>query len=66
MMEAMTVILRRGRFTVADIAMAATLKLLKPDARQRFAAIDRYYARCVARPAYEKAMADHLAMYPAA
>lgn len=52
------------RFTVADILMVSQLKLLeKSGIVARFAALAAYYARCVARPAYQRALADHMNLY---
>ena len=52
------------RFTAADVLMAHTLRLLKGTefltARPVLAS---YLARCEARPAYQKALADHLASF---
>ncbi|WP_068077260.1 glutathione S-transferase family protein [Novosphingobium lentum] len=53
-----------GEFTVADIAMATVLRVahrtaLVPD-RPRLAA---YLARCEARPAFQRALADQLAEF---
>lgn len=57
-----------GRFTAADILMATVLRLLDGSGLvERFAALDAYKARCMARPAFGKALADHVALYaPAA
>ena len=53
-----------GRFTVADILMVSQLKLLeKSGLVARFPALTAYQARCIARPAYQRALADHLALY---
>lgn len=51
------------RFTVADIVMASTLKLLDDGMLARFAPLAAYYRRCTARPAYVKALADQVALY---
>lgn len=51
------------RFTVADIAMAATLKVLDDAMLHAHPALAAYYARCIARPAYVKALADQMALY---
>ena len=52
------------RFTVADILMVSQLKLLeKSGIVARFPALTAYHARCVARPAYQRALADHLTLY---
>lgn len=53
-----------GRFTVADILMATVLRLLdETDLVQRFPALQAYHARCMARPAFMKALADQVALY---
>ena len=55
------------RFSVADILMAWQLKLVETTgALARFPALDNYYRRCTARPAYIKALADHMAVYQGA
>jgi glutathione S-transferase len=53
-----------GRFTIADILMTTVLRLLD-DAGfvDRFARLSAYKARCTARPAFLKALADQLALY---
>lgn len=53
-----------GRFTVADILMTTVLRFLDDSGLvDRFAAVSAYKARCMARPAFQKALADHLALY---
>jgi glutathione S-transferase len=51
-------------FSIADILMTTVLRLLD-DTRQveRFPAVHAYQARCTARPAFRKALADQLALY---
>jgi glutathione S-transferase len=55
-----------GRFTVADIMMASTLKMADDAVLARFPAVQAYYRRCAARPACVKALADQIALYSAA
>lgn len=53
-----------GGFSAADILMTTILRLL--DGQQmveRFARLDAYAQRCMARPAFGKALADQLALY---
>lgn len=53
-----------GRFTVADILMTTVLRFLDDSGLvDRFAAVSAYKARCMARPAFQKALADQLALY---
>ncbi len=52
------------RFTAADLLMATVLRLI--DAADRVTArplLDDYQARCVARPAFHKALADQMAVF---
>lgn len=53
-----------GQFSVADILMTTVLRMLGPaglvDGFPRLAA---YQARCMARPAFGRALADHTAQY---
>lgn len=53
-----------GRFTVGDLMMVTVLKILRSttfvEAHPNLAA---YVARCEARPAYQKALADQLASF---
>jgi glutathione S-transferase len=57
-----------GRFTVADIMMTTVLRLLDSTGLvERFPNLHAYKARCMARPAWKKALADQVAQYaPAA
>jgi glutathione S-transferase len=57
-----------GRFTVADILMTTVLRLLDDSGLvERFPALTAYKARCMARPAWHKALAAQVAQYaPAA
>lgn len=53
-----------GDFSVADILMTTVLRLLDGQGMvERFARLDAYAKRCMARPAYKKALADQLALY---
>ncbi|GAB3470273.1 glutathione S-transferase family protein [Massilia terrae] len=53
-----------GRFTVADILMTSVLRLLDDSGLvTRFPALSAYVARCTARPAFKKALADQVALY---
>lgn len=53
-----------GEFGAADILMTTVLRLLDGmDYVERFARLSAYRARCTARPAYQKALADQLALY---
>lgn len=50
------------RFTAADILMTTVLRTLRHnDLLRQFPTLDAYRGRCEARPAFKKAMADHLA-----
>ncbi len=52
------------RFTAADILMTAVLRTLRHTQMvAQFPALAAYHARCNARPAARKAMADHLATF---
>ena len=57
-----------GTFSVADIVMTGTLRMLDGTGIvEGFPALAAYKARCTARPAFIKALADHTAVYqPAA
>lgn len=53
-----------GDFSVADILMVTVLRLLDDtDLLARFASLRAYQARCLARPAFKKALADQVALY---
>jgi glutathione S-transferase len=53
-----------GRFTVADILMTTVLRLLDDtDLVHRYPALSAYKERCISRPAFKKALADHTALY---
>jgi glutathione S-transferase len=50
------------RFTAADILMVTVLRNLRhTDVLAQFPVLEAYRQRCEARPAFQKAMADHLA-----
>ncbi|MGZ5200351.1 MAG: glutathione S-transferase family protein [Telluria sp.] len=54
-------------FSVADILMTTVLRLLgQTGIVERFAAVSAYRARCTARPAFQKALADQLELYATA
>jgi glutathione S-transferase len=56
-----------ARFSVADILMATVLRLLDQSGLlDRFASVSAYQARCIARPAFQKALADQLDLYATA
>jgi glutathione S-transferase len=56
-----------GQFSGADILMATVLNLLRhTDMVKRHAALHAYHQRCLARPAYLKALAAQQAVYAAA
>ncbi len=53
-----------GQFSVADILMSSVLRLLDSTGLvQDFPSVAAYQARCLARPAYRKALADQVAQY---
>jgi glutathione S-transferase len=52
------------RFTGADIMMRSVLDMLRhTDIIAQFPALSAYMARCAARPAFQRAMGDHLTAY---
>lgn len=57
-----------GQFTAADILMTTVLRLLEEEGYvEPFRTLNAYKARCMARPAFKKALADQMALYaPAA
>ena len=56
-----------GEFGVADILMSTVLRLLDDtDFVQRFGRLHAYHERCMARPAFRKALADQMALYASA
>lgn len=52
-----------GRFTAADLLMSAVLRIPEDDLLAEFPVLAAYRARCQARPAFKKALADHLAVF---
>jgi len=53
-----------SRFTGADIIMRSVLDMLShTELVAQYPALTAYMARCAARPAFERAMRDHLAAY---
>ena len=55
-----------GAFSIADIAMVTTLRAIeKTDLLAAHPAVDAYIDRGMARPAFERAMADQLAKFDA-
>lgn len=53
-----------GRFTAADIIMASSLKLMRhTDIVAQHPVLNAYMQRCEARPAYQRALNDHMAAY---
>jgi glutathione S-transferase len=52
------------QFSVADIIMCTVLRLLDDTGlREQFPAVEAYQQRCLARPAYQKALAAQVALY---
>jgi glutathione S-transferase len=53
-----------GRFSAADVLLATVLRILRDtDFVQKRAVLEAYQRRCEARPAFQKALADHLANF---
>jgi len=53
-----------GRFTAADVLLTTVLRILRDtDLVKTRPALDAYQRRCEARPAFQKALADHLANF---
>lgn len=53
-----------GRFTAADIVMASSLKLMRhTNLIAQHPVLNNYMERCETRPAYQRALHDHLAAY---
>jgi len=51
-----------GRFTAADLLMSTVLRNLRhTDLLAQFPDVQAYHARCEARPAFQRALRDHLA-----
>ncbi len=56
-----------GQFSAADILMTGVLRLVSNGGLLGdYPALESYFARCTARPAYAKALADQRAVYAAA
>src|SRR5690606_8429989 len=52
------------RFTAGDLMMTTVLREVRQDdVLAQFPTLRAYRARCEARPAFQKAMRDHLALY---
>jgi len=55
------------RFTVGDLMMTTVLRALRhTDLVAEVPALEAYQARCEARPAFRRALSDHMAVYEAA
>ncbi|MGB0921565.1 MAG: glutathione S-transferase family protein [Alphaproteobacteria bacterium] len=53
-----------GGFSAADIMMATVLRIMNDtDIVAGFSVVQAYYEKCLARPAFQKALADHMAVY---
>ena len=53
-----------NRFTAADLLMTTVLRILRhTDLVSQLPGLAAYRARCEARPAFRKAMADHMALF---
>ena len=53
-----------GRFTAADVLLTTVLRILRDtDFVKKRPALDAYQRRCEARPAFRKALEDHLANF---
>ena len=53
-----------GRFTAADVLLTTVLRILRDtDLVKERAVLDAYQRRCEARPAFKKALADHMANF---
>jgi glutathione S-transferase len=53
-----------GRFSGADVLLTTVLRILRDtDFVRRRAVLDTYQRRCEARPAFQKALEDHLANF---
>jgi glutathione S-transferase len=56
----------KDRFTAGDLLMTTVLRVLRhTDIVSARPALQAYQARCEARPAFQKAMADHLKPFAA-
>ncbi|HEY0138643.1 MAG TPA: glutathione S-transferase family protein [Nannocystis sp.] len=55
-----------GRFTAGDLMMTTVLQILRhTELVEEFPALAAYRRRCEARPAFKKALADHMAPFAA-
>jgi glutathione S-transferase len=53
-----------GRFSAADVLLTTVLRILRDtDYVEKRAVLDAYQRRCEARPAFQKALKDHLASF---
>jgi glutathione S-transferase len=53
-----------GEFTAADLLMTTVLRILRhTDILESYPTLSAYQARCEARPAFRKALADHMAAF---
>jgi len=53
-----------GRFTAADVLLTTVLRILRDtDLVKKRPVLDAYQRRCEARPAFQKALEDHLANF---
>lgn len=53
-----------GGFSAADIMMVSVLRIMNDtDIVAGFPLVQAYYEKCLARPAFQKALADHMAVY---
>lgn len=54
------------RFTVGDLMMTTVLRALRhTDLVAEVPVLEAYQARCEARPAFRRALSDHMAVYEA-
>jgi glutathione S-transferase len=52
------------RFTAGDLLMTSVLRILRhTDIVERMPVLDAYKKRCEARPAFQKALADHMRLF---
>jgi glutathione S-transferase len=56
-----------GRFTAGDLLMTTVLRILRhTDIVSKMPVLDSYKRRCEARPAFQKALADHMRLFASA
>lgn len=56
-----------GRFTAGDLLMTTVLRILRhTDLVAKMPTLEAYRRRCEGRPAFQKALADHMALFAAA